>query len=236
MVKHNAKKISRSLTDSEALIEAVEHFRFLPFFRNPVAGWSVEDMTPSELWFTDIPGPWEWKGPVIRTGECLYGKFFDKKAGFVFRDEFPKFAALRRALIPETANPKAAAREAWVLEQLSPGDPVLSLELKELYVEEFGSVSGLETTLTRLQMHCRVVIADFEYKRTKSGKPYGWGLARFTLPEFIAGEAAIEAAREIDLGTAEEEFVGLLCADWPHAQEAVIRAMVTGRAIAQKFR
>lgn len=31
MVKHNAKKISRSLTDSEALIEAVEHFRFLPF-------------------------------------------------------------------------------------------------------------------------------------------------------------------------------------------------------------
>ena len=47
MVKHNAKKISRSLTDSEALIEAVEHFRFLPFFRNPVAGWSVEDMTPS---------------------------------------------------------------------------------------------------------------------------------------------------------------------------------------------
>lgn len=41
MVKHNAKKISRSLTDSEALIEAVEHFRFLPFFRNPVAGWSV---------------------------------------------------------------------------------------------------------------------------------------------------------------------------------------------------
>ena len=124
MVKHNAKKISRSLTDSEALIEAVEHFRFLPFFRNPVAGWSVEDMTPSELWFTDNPGPWEWKGPVIRTGKCLYGKFFDKKAGFVFRDEFPKFAALRRALIPQTANPKAAAREAWVLEQLSPGDPV----------------------------------------------------------------------------------------------------------------
>ena len=68
MVKHNAKKISRSLTDSEALIEAVEHFRFLPFFRNPVAGWSVEDMTPSELWFADNPGPWEWKGPVIRTG------------------------------------------------------------------------------------------------------------------------------------------------------------------------
>jgi hypothetical protein len=39
---------------------------FLPFFRNRVEGFSIEEHTPEERWFSpEHPGPWDWKGPVI---------------------------------------------------------------------------------------------------------------------------------------------------------------------------
>ena len=46
----------RTRTD---LIEAVAYYGFLPFFANEIEGLSVEEMTPTRLWFTEISGPWE---------------------------------------------------------------------------------------------------------------------------------------------------------------------------------
>ena len=59
----------RSQTD---LAEAVEKFGFMPYFRNSIKGFSVEEHIAPEFWFSDEDGAWEWKGPVIReTGCCL---------------------------------------------------------------------------------------------------------------------------------------------------------------------
>ena len=61
----------KPITSPEALAERVEELGFLPLFRCCVPGLSVEEMTPRELWFApDTDGPWEWKGPVLRTGRC----------------------------------------------------------------------------------------------------------------------------------------------------------------------
>ena len=85
------------LRSSDDLIAAVEQYGFLPFFRNEIHGFSIEELCPPELWFADdIDGPWEWKGPAARSGKCLYGKLFNKKAGFVSREWIPDFANLRR--------------------------------------------------------------------------------------------------------------------------------------------
>ena len=60
----------------EAIRDAVRRLGFLPFFKNEIPGFSIAEHTPLELWFSDAQdGPWEWKGPVARTGECVYGKF-----------------------------------------------------------------------------------------------------------------------------------------------------------------
>ena len=56
----------------------------------------MEDHTPPELWFTELDGPWEWKGPVIQMTGCAYGKFFHGKAGFISAEWFPDFANYRR--------------------------------------------------------------------------------------------------------------------------------------------
>lgn len=85
------------LHSADDLIAAVEQYGFLPFFRNEIHGFSIEELCPPELWFADdVDGPWEWKGPAARSGKCLYGKLFNKKAGFVSREWIPDFANFRR--------------------------------------------------------------------------------------------------------------------------------------------
>lgn len=43
-----------------------------------------------------MEGAWEWKGSVIRETGSAYGKFFDRKAVYISREWFPKFANYRR--------------------------------------------------------------------------------------------------------------------------------------------
>ena len=92
-----SKRYARQLHSADDLIAAVEKYGFLPFFRNEIPGFSIEELCPPELWFTDdADGPWEWQGPAARSGKCLYGKLFNKKAGFVSREWIPDFANFRR--------------------------------------------------------------------------------------------------------------------------------------------
>lgn len=37
----------------EDLLALVEHFGFLPFFENRIAGFSIEGFCPPELWFSN---------------------------------------------------------------------------------------------------------------------------------------------------------------------------------------
>jgi len=68
------------LNNPEILEELILQVGFLPFFRNEISGFSVEEHTPRKLWFSNHEdGPWEWKGPVIRNGNCAYGKFLTGK-------------------------------------------------------------------------------------------------------------------------------------------------------------
>ena len=81
--------MKRLLNSSSDIEERCLELGFLPFFRCGIAGFSIEEMIAPEHWFSDEEGAWEWKGPVIREGHCAYGKFFNRKAGFVSRDWLP---------------------------------------------------------------------------------------------------------------------------------------------------
>ena len=60
-----SKRYARQLHSADDLIAAVEQYGFLPFFRNEIHGFSIEELCPPELWFADdVDGPWEWKGPA----------------------------------------------------------------------------------------------------------------------------------------------------------------------------
>ena len=70
----------------------------MPLFENLIPGFSVEEHTPAADWWTDDPAtdPWAWRQVLASNARVAYGKFFDRKAGFVSRAWFPVFANYRR--------------------------------------------------------------------------------------------------------------------------------------------
>ncbi len=201
------KMIYSSMDMEQRALEA----GFLPFFVCGVRGFSIEEMTPFELWFSDEnEGPWDWKGPVIREGHCAYGKFFNKKAGYVSVDWLPDLMNYRRSK-PLARNEDVAALDDIVLQAIESEGSATIKELRRLLAFAKGrgkrkatDLSGgtpdgkisLEPILVRLMMEVRLVISDFEYNIDRHGRPYGWGIARYTTPETLYGHLSADCTPE----------------------------------------
>ena len=82
----------------DELEQRVEKIGFLPLFAGDVSGFSVEEHTVPEDWWTGDPGrdPWEWRAFAARRGRVAYGKFFGDRAVFISREWLPVFANYRR--------------------------------------------------------------------------------------------------------------------------------------------
>lgn len=174
------------------LIDAVEHCGFLPLFTNSIPGFSVEENVDPTIWFGSGEGPWEWKGPVIRETGCAYGKFFEQKAAFISREWFPDFANYRRDGYDFDARYEdglASFRDKELYDLLDETAPVMTGDLRDKGQYRKGGKKGFEGIITRLQAQCYVVISDFKYKKDKSGRQYGWGVAEYSTPEKLMGGA-----------------------------------------------
>ena len=64
------KAASPELTSAQSMIEAIREIGIVPFSRNRVRGWSIEEMTHLDWWFTtsDELGPWDWKIDAVHEG------------------------------------------------------------------------------------------------------------------------------------------------------------------------
>lgn len=184
----------------EELTALVEQVGFLPFFAHDIKGFSIEECCPPQLWFSDtVDGPWEWKGPVARTKRCVYGKFFNGKAGFVSLEWLPDFANWRRDGYDFDARYEdglSAKKDKQIYDTVAEHGELLSKMLKELCNYRKGGNKGFDTVITRLQMQTYLCIADFEYMRDRFGKPYGWGVAQYSTPEALFGYDAVTVAYE----------------------------------------
>ena len=216
------------LRSAEDIVALVKEIGFLPFFRNNIEGFSVEENTPRELWFTDTDGPWEWKGPIARGGECVYGKFFRGKAGFVSLDMFPDLANYRRDGYDFDArydDGLAALKDKTVYDVIEQNGTVLSKKLKALLNYKKDGNKGFDSVITRLQMQTYVNIADFVYMTDKSGNQYGWGVAVYTTPEHFFGDLASSAYRT-DPAESKERVIKRLREVLPNVSEDEITRLI----------
>lgn len=192
------------IDSKKKLEEAVESCKILPFFPNNIRCLSVEEMCAPGMLFGGNydEGCWEWKGPVIRERSAIYGKFFRRKAGFVSKELISDFLNYRREKYPV----KPDSTESMLLDIIRENDSLTSTELKQLIFggrkrerwDELPELNpldlpikkgkSLESPLQKLQMGGWIVISDFEYKRTKKGERYGWGVARYSTPEILFPE------------------------------------------------
>lgn len=199
---------------------------FLPFFRNEISGFSVEECTPYELWFSDdTDGPWEWKGELAESGDCAYGKLFWKKAGFVSMEWYPVLANYRRNGYDFDAlyeDGMASQKDKYIYDTILSHKSLLSTELKELCNYKKGGNKGFDTIITRLQMQTYVTIDTFEYKKDKHGNSYGWGIARYTIPENKYGEDEIHKCYLQNPADSRRKMEGYLSKLLPDATEKQI--------------
>ena len=76
-----------SIETAEELAELIHKSGFLPLFSNEIPGFSVEEKTAATSWWRDDDSdPRNWRHLLCRRDDLAYGKFFNKKAGFVSKD------------------------------------------------------------------------------------------------------------------------------------------------------
>ncbi len=218
-----------SLRSAEDMISLAEEWGFLPLFAGRIGGFSVEEHTPAELWFTEQDGPWEWKGPAARSCRLVYGKFFGGKAGMVSLEWLPDFANLRRDGYDFDSRYEeglSSHKDKEIVAALDSRGAMLSKHLKALCNYKKGGNKGFETVITRLQMQTYVVTRDFVYMRDKQGQPYGWGVAEYDTPEHILGYDAVTAAYSREPEESRRRIYEHLSRLLPKAGEKELRRLI----------
>lgn len=84
----------------ESMIQTIREFGIIPFFHGKIPGWSIEDLTEPDFWFTSSEelGPWDWKIEAVRQGNIAYGKFIRNKAAFATVEWYAHLMNWRRSL------------------------------------------------------------------------------------------------------------------------------------------
>ncbi len=216
----------------EELIEYVEQVGFLPLFRNEIPGFSVEERTVAEYWWSDhARDPWKWRELIAASGRLAYGKFFKGKAGFISKEWFPYFANVRRDGYDFDSlweDGKASARQKKLMNPFLADEElqIPSFELKELAGFGKGGEKNFEGTITALQMQSYLCMRDFTRKRNKKGEFYGWSVAVYSKPEVLWGYAHIAAAYKESPKESREKIIAHLKEAYPIMSEAQVRKYI----------
>ena len=172
---------------------------FLPLLESGIRGFAAEDLMAEECRYTEFPdGSWEWplwqwKGPVVTEGNCVYGKFFAGKAGFISRAWWPDLYNWRRS---QRAVPAEGSIESMILDTLREGGSMITRELRAACGFTGPKMrSRFDSYVTRLQMGCYIVTEDFVYPTDKHGHEYGFGWSLLTTPEQLLGKEACQCER-----------------------------------------
>ena len=176
------------------LMGYIQEVGFLPLLYSGISGFSADEAVDSDCRYVLLDDGswdwplWDWKGPIVTESDCVYGKFFNKKAGFVSRAWWPDLYNWRRHIHPA---PSPGSVEETILLTLREHGSLITRDLRRLCgFTEPKMRSRFDGYVTRLQMACRVVTEDFVYPRDKHGKEYGWGWALLTTPEQLLGKDA----------------------------------------------
>jgi hypothetical protein len=218
----------KEIYSAAGMMELIQEIGFLPLLNSGVSGFSAEEMVADDCRYVvfadggwDWP-MWKWKGPIVTEGNCMYGKFFDSKAGYVSREWWPDFCNYRRSKHP---TPAVGTIEEAILATLHEHGSLITRQLRAACGFTGPKMRGkFDGYITRLQMGCQIVTEDFVYPHDKHGHEYGWGWSLLTTPEQLYGRehGQCEHTPEESFERIYAHFRSLL----PHATERQILKLI----------
>lgn len=220
----------------EELKKLILEIGFLPLFSNGVPGFSVEEHTASGNWWTDDPAkdPWAWRQILAGDPEIAYGKFFDRKVGFVSKAWFPVLANYRRngydfdALCGDDLVPYRNRKlmEAFELDEELKGLELLSFEAKQKAGFGKDGQKNFEGALTELQMQAYLIVSGFRQKKNKKGEGYGWHIAALETPETKWGYDCLASGYREEPEESWKRILEQVKRCFPEAEEKAVRKLL----------
>ena len=223
------------------LVSLIKKVGFLPLFGSDVKGFSVEERVSAAHWWTGDreQDPWEWREIIAAGHEVAYGKFFDRKAGFISLEWLPYFANYRRDgydFDSAWEDSKVSRREKLIMDVLTDKDSegeiiwsdkqILSTELNQLAGFGKGGEKNFPGITTDLMMKTYLVTADFRRRRNKKGAEYGMAVSVLMPPEALWGYDAIASAYSESPYDSWRRIIDRVREIYPAADEADIIKLI----------
>ncbi len=224
----------------EELVNRINEAGFLPLFANGVKGFFVEEHVSPDFWWTGIreEDPWMWREIIAAGHEVAYGKFFDKKAGFISKEWLPYFVNYRRNgydFDSRWEDGRASRREKKIMDFFladEEGDEafkdvyILSTELKKQAGFGKGGEKNYSGVVTQLQMETYLVISDFKRRKNKKGEEYGMAVSVMLPPEKIWGYDMVTSAYTEEPDKSRQRVMERVCKLCPGADERTVTKLI----------
>ena len=196
-----------------------------------VVPWGWKETPPYETpvaWHTGDADtdPWEWRLRVLDDRDDIaYAKLFFKKSGFITKDWYPYFLAVRRG--GDTFNKAPAPGEIGcfsrrILEVVKANGSLPVEAIKSLGGFTKGDKSGFDTALTELQMKMYLTVCGKKRKLSRKGEEFGWSSTVFCTVESFFDSAIFDKAATIGTEEARNAIREQILKLNPSAQEKKI--------------
>ena len=173
--------------------------------------------------------PWEWRmRALLERQDIAYGKVFLGVSGYISREWYPFFLAVRRQglVFDEWYDDGRCSRmEKEIYEAICENGRLALHELKSLCSIKKESAGRLDRALVNLQKNLFITMCGHKQKSNSAGEDYGWSSTMFcTTEEFWGGDIS----SELPAGQAFQKIHGRVLELNPAAEEKVIRKFISG--------
>ncbi len=185
-------------------------------------------------WHTGEPetDPWEWRIRVLdERDDIAYAKLFFRKSGYITKEWYPYFLAVRRNGISfeEEYAYGTISQSAKRIYCVIKDHEVLPLHaIKELSGFGKDEKSKFERALVDLQMKMYITMCGRQQKISQQGNEYGWSSTVFCQTESFFGEDVFQKANKISATEAIEIIKDRICDINPDAEDKKIIKFIRG--------
>lgn len=185
-------------------------------------------------WHTGNPDtdPWEWRVRALNERrDIAYAKVFFKKSGYITREFYPYFLAVRRrgkTFEEGYADGIYSNYAKRIYEAVSGEGELAAHEIKQQAGFTKEEKAKFERGLVELQTGMYLTMCGAKCKVSQNGEEYGWSSMVFCTPERFFGEEILMEAAVISPDEAEDKIRGQILRVNPAADSKKIVRFIRG--------